>query len=604
MEDQATRTSHTFHIPVMGTGFTIDTPLRVAHYGISSAISLVDDDLIEQMRELHCRKAGEPYEPIATRDRDARARRITAYLDLLDRLVGRQVAALRASPFASGSEITRYYEILPETPLKEAYHKMLQTDDPVERARLQDRLRRLVTPGSIDVNIMTKLDRAAYRGGHDLGPEFSDALTALRGFAKSTLSSSVVFSAGMNPRLYAYIAEFDDFLPDAYGAFKKKVILKVSDYRSAVVQGKYLAKRAVWVSEYRLESGLNCGGHAFATKGLLMGPILEEFKQKKRELAQELHAVYTKALAARDRSHHDVPKEFRITAQGGIGTATENKLLETYYDVDGTGWGTPFLLVPEVTNVDPESRDRLAGATDRDVTLSDSSPLGIPFWNLRGSSSEQARRRRIHQGEPGSPCPKGFAATNTEFTTTVLCVASRAYQRRKLYEIEQQDLTEPQRRAAREQVLGKSCICHDLGGGATLNHDIDRSATPAVCSGPNIANFSKIATLEEMVSHIYGRASLPIHPLRPHMFIRELMLYVDYFRRQRDLVSQELTQLTPQYFCELKENLLSGIEYYRRLAEHFISQRKAKFIESLATLREEIEHIGLTEAIGANSEND
>jgi len=30
---------HSFHIPVMGTGFTIDTPLKVARYGISSVIS-------------------------------------------------------------------------------------------------------------------------------------------------------------------------------------------------------------------------------------------------------------------------------------------------------------------------------------------------------------------------------------------------------------------------------------------------------------------------------------------------------------------------------------------------------------------------------------
>jgi hypothetical protein len=26
---------------------------------------------------------------------------------------------------------------------------------------------------------------------------------------------------------------------------------------------------------------LNCGGHAFATEGHLLGPILEEFKQRK-----------------------------------------------------------------------------------------------------------------------------------------------------------------------------------------------------------------------------------------------------------------------------------------------------------------------------------
>ncbi|KKK80246.1 hypothetical protein LCGC14_2825420, partial [marine sediment metagenome] len=55
MENPTPRSAHTFHIPVMGIGFTIDTALRVAKYGISSVISLVDDTLIEQMRQFHCR---------------------------------------------------------------------------------------------------------------------------------------------------------------------------------------------------------------------------------------------------------------------------------------------------------------------------------------------------------------------------------------------------------------------------------------------------------------------------------------------------------------------------------------------------------------------
>ena len=70
------------------------------------------------------------------------------------------------------------------------------------------------------------------------------------------------FSAGMNPRLYGYIADFDDFYPSRMEN-KKKIVLKVSDYRSAIIQGKFLAKKGLWVSEYRIESGLNCGGHVF-----------------------------------------------------------------------------------------------------------------------------------------------------------------------------------------------------------------------------------------------------------------------------------------------------------------------------------------------------
>ncbi|HEY4759756.1 MAG TPA: hypothetical protein VIH42_04175, partial [Thermoguttaceae bacterium] len=200
MANAAGQRSHTFHIPVMGTGFTVDAPLRVAKYGISSVISLVDDILIEQMRRFHCEKEGEPYEEITNLHEDARARRITAYLNLLNRLVDRQVERLQASPFETGSEITRYYEMLPNSQLLQSYRDMLATTDAQERAQRQDRLRRLAVPGSIDVNIMSKGDRDVYRNGEKLPPQFSDALAALRGYANSSLTSSIVFSAGINPR--------------------------------------------------------------------------------------------------------------------------------------------------------------------------------------------------------------------------------------------------------------------------------------------------------------------------------------------------------------------------------------------------------------------
>ncbi len=62
MDDATLRSAHTFSIPVMGTGFLVDTPLKVARYGISSVISLVDDSLIERMRRFHLEQEGEPYD--------------------------------------------------------------------------------------------------------------------------------------------------------------------------------------------------------------------------------------------------------------------------------------------------------------------------------------------------------------------------------------------------------------------------------------------------------------------------------------------------------------------------------------------------------------
>ena len=67
---------HSFHIPVMGLGFTIDSPVKLAHYGIDSAVALADDSLIEKMREFYCRKFNIPYKPITARDFDYRCERI------------------------------------------------------------------------------------------------------------------------------------------------------------------------------------------------------------------------------------------------------------------------------------------------------------------------------------------------------------------------------------------------------------------------------------------------------------------------------------------------------------------------------------------------
>ena len=209
----------------MGTGFTIDSPIRVAKYGISSVISLVDDTLIEDVRRFYAQSCGESYTPVKKHDDDWRARRITAYLDLVNVIVNKKTDELRKTPFEQGSEITKYFEFLPDdSPLKELYRKMLAVSDKTEKAALQQELRNKIEPGRIEVNIMTKLDKPNVdKNGNPLPEEFSDALAALRGFALSTLRSGIELSAGFNRRLYTYIEEFDDFYPDADGVLKKQI---------------------------------------------------------------------------------------------------------------------------------------------------------------------------------------------------------------------------------------------------------------------------------------------------------------------------------------------------------------------------------------------
>ncbi|MEI8055587.1 MAG: hypothetical protein WCH10_06305 [bacterium] len=583
--------SHSFHIPVMGTGFTIDTPLLVAKYGISSVVSLVDDLLIEQVRKFWCEKTGEIYEPIDSQDKDARAKRITAYLNLMQKLIEQQITQLKTCSFEPGSEITRYFEMLPDNQLKQVYTDMLAEKEGAKKLNLQDQLRRAVTAGSIDVNIMTKLDCQKYHNGEVLSYEFCDAAAALRGYANSNLSSTIILSAGFNPHLYGYIAKFDDFFPDKNSQIKKKICLKVSDYRSAAIQGKYLAKHGLWVSEYRIESPLNCGGHAFINDGQLMGPILSEFKQRKNELVETLHGFYKSALASIKKFCTDFPQKVRITAQGGVGTSVEHELLIEHYDVDAVGWGTPFLLVPEATNVDAITLGKLINAEDKDVFLSASSPLGIPFWNLRTSASEEMRCARIKNRVPGSFCVKGYTRFNQEFTEKPICRASREYQKTKLQELVKSDLPIEQLEALREDVLNKACICNELGGAVLIKNNIDTKVASAVCPGPNIVNFKKLATLKEMVDHIYGRYSLLVNNERPHMFIREIQLQVNYLFNEIKNASVGLPARSQQKLIEVKENLKSGIEYYQKFAKESLVEQRDNFLLALHELQNEIDGI-------------
>ncbi|HTY59293.1 MAG TPA: hypothetical protein VMF59_10760, partial [Bacteroidota bacterium] len=454
---------HSFHIPVLGLAFSIDTPIRVARFGIASVVSIVDDMLIERMREHYANLYGKPYTAIHQKEEDHRARRITAYLNLVNQIVHEQKTKLKSAPFEQGSEIVKYFEMLADSsPLKSLYRKFTSARDAL-RAALDSELRSRVVTGAIDVNIMTKLDKVNRRSAAaDPLPDSTDAVAALRGFVRSDLDSSVVLSAGLNPRLFNYMERCPEFLPRPDGTSAKGVILKVSDYRSAALQGKILAKKGIWISEYRIESGLNCGGHAFATEGMLLGPIMQEFKEKRNSLIAELHATYSLALRAKGHEVPADPRPVRVTVQGGIGTTAEDDFLREYFEMDGTGWGSPFLLVPDATNVDEQTRAKLARAGREDFYISDASPLGVPFNNLRGSTSEDLIRRRVAEGKPGSPCTKKYLVSNTEFTKEPICTASRQYQSLKIKQLQEMDMTPEEREGRIGKVVEKSCLCEDL----------------------------------------------------------------------------------------------------------------------------------------------
>src|SRR5690554_5220557 len=511
---------HTFHIPVMGLSYTIDSPIRVAHLGISSVVSITDDELTERMRAFYCKKFLIPYREITKKCADYRAERIKEYLNMLNEVVTKKYYDFKEELVENKSSLENYMSLLPDTSqLKNGLQKFI--DDGLQmKEQLKKYLSEHLSPGAIDVNIMTKVDKENYENGEQLPVEFNDAHASLRGFAMSNLNSAVVLSAGMNPRLYSYFEQFPAFYPDADGNLQKKIILKVSDFRSAMIQGNFLAKKGLWVSEYRIESGLNCGGHVFATDGLLLGPILEEFKTKKEELIQSAHALLTKALEAKNLPVPKEPMELKITAQGGVGTAAEHDFLLQHYQIDSVGWGSPFLLVPEATSVDEETRNLLANAKEEDFYLSNISPLGVPFNTVKGMSNDFWKQKRIDNNKAGSSCPKKLLALNKEYDSEGMCTASKKFQDIKIAELEahKENLTAVEIEKRKTEIFEKACLCVGLVNAAYLENDMEikgQQQGVVICPVPNLAYFDKIVSLSDMVQHIYGKSTFTVDANRP-----------------------------------------------------------------------------------------
>lgn len=571
----------------MGIGFTIDSPLKVAQYGIDSVISLVDDILLEKLRKMYSEKFEIPYYEITDKINDFRAKRITSYLNLINEQAVKKFEALKNVAENKTDEIKEYINMLPDySTIRKEFERI--TSKGFNFSEIKAWASKNLTMGSIDVNIMTKVDKDNYINKKQLPIEYNDAHAALRGYANSDLSSSLILSAGMNPRLYSYMGQFDDFFPNEDGAIKKKIILKVSDYRSALIQGKFLAKKGLWVSEYRIESGLNCGGHAFATDGQLLGPVLEEFKEKRKELTKSIQELLNQALISQNRVIPNETLSLEVTAQGGVGTEEEQSFLIDFYNIDSVGWGSPFLLVPEATTVDKKTLNHLAAAKEEDLYLSDISPLGIPFNNLKGNTKDTEKFNLIARNRPGSSCPKKFVALNKEFKDTGICTASREYQNLKIKELEAKELSAEEHQLKYEKIIEKTCACVGLGTSALLAYNLDSRVEGegvSVCPGPNMAYYSKIMSLKNITDHIYGRDKMITRTDRPNMFIKELHIYIDFLQKKLEdaKISMDINQ--KRYLVKFTNNLEEGVAYYKNLFEGL----KDSFIETKSIILSELE---------------
>lgn len=540
---------HKIHIPVMGICYTADTPVRVAHLGITSVISLVDDGLLEEYRMAYAERLGLDLGSPQT----ARIGRIRSYLDFVADEVERKFNRLCAGRFDGGSDKDLYFLMLPlDSPLRVEYDGVFAKTG-LARLAAEAALTEKMEPGEIQANIMVGLN-------HE-----EAAFDAVRGFAASKVKGSLVLSAGVNLAVFEEIAKCKDFYRTATHAPTKKVILKVSDYRSALVQGRYLAKKGVEVYEYRIESGVNCGGHAFFESKKLLLDVVREFVEKREELFETTHAMIAKFASSSAAVNAPVqmivppPKPARITAQGGL-CAPEDIEKVMAFGIDGVGVGTPFLLVPQATSVDKETRRLLVAAKPEDVYISHASPLEIPFVNLRTSTAAELCQEKIReyfapQGEksgapelkPGFPCRQHYLCRAVPGFEHPVCMASREYMVHRLAEIDRLEKEEldclsggseatdriqetvaaihEKYNELRRMTLSRECICRFLGNAGreeireknpSLHYQpecvaVARGSQPArvrepvtICPNPDIGYFDREYTLLEMMRHLYG----------------------------------------------------------------------------------------------------
>ena len=175
---------------------------------------------------------------------------------------------------------------------------------------------------------------------------------------------------------------------------------------------------------------------------------------------------------------------------------------------------------------------------------------------------------------------KGFLKFNTEYTEKPICTSSRQYQTIKLKELADLNLSKDEYQKTYDGIIERECLCVGLGISTIKSKKVEVKPTDAVtiCPGPNLAYFSKISSLKEMVDHIYGRLNLLDNRPRPHMFLKELNMYLDIFKeRIESFLKNSDDQKEKRQLIKYQKNLFDGINYYKEL----FAEKKKDVIDEL-----------------------
>lgn len=197
---------------------------------------------------------------------------------------------------------------------------------------------------------------------------------------------------------------------------------------------------------------------------------------------------------------------------------------------------------------------------------------------------------RITKGRPGSACYKQHLSFNTEFGDKPICTSSREYMHLKMKQFGDDSTLTPAQRLEKQSLLQKDCLCEGLAATALLKNHIPvphNMNAVSICPGPNLAYFSGVFSMKEMIDHIYGRTNLLNKEARPSMFLKELRLYMDYFSKEIEKTIAEAGQKKMKQMETFKANMIHGIDYYLDL----LPKMKLEAESYLNTMAEELNRI-------------
>ncbi|HLW32295.1 MAG TPA: hypothetical protein VKX40_08530, partial [Aequorivita sp.] len=171
-----------------------------------------------------------------------------------------------------------------------------------------------------------------------------------------------------------------------------------------------------------------------------------------------------------------------------------------------------------------------------------------------------------------------------------ICTASTKYQKLKLEQLKTLDLPDAEYDRQVDEVLSKECLCIGLSNAAPISYEepfLKKLTAVTICPGPNIVNFSKVASLQEMTDHIYGRKDIIQKPNRPSMFVAELKLYIDFLKKEIERTPSPATRDFKSWE-KFSNNLLDGIEHYGTLLSNYSIEDRFQFEMDLEEAKMEV----------------